>query len=125
VTTTIGEGSPVAQPPLRNLGRLTMTATNGLPHPRFARMYQRSSRTAERRAATEHRRRLLHGLSGTVLELGAGHGLNFPHYPVEVAEVIAVEPEPALRARATSTAGRAAIPIRVVGGTADQLPLED
>jgi hypothetical protein len=35
-------------------------------------MYQRSSKTAERRGATEHRRRLLRGLSGTVLELGAG-----------------------------------------------------
>jgi hypothetical protein len=42
-----------------------------------------------------------------------------------VPEVIAVEPEPALRALATSAAGRAAIPLRVVGGTADRLPLED
>jgi hypothetical protein len=55
------------------------------------------SKTAERRGATEHRRRLLHGLAGTVAEVGAGNGLNFAHYPAEVAEVIALEPEPTLR----------------------------
>ena len=59
-----------------------MTATTtDLSRPRFARMYLRSSKNAEARGATEHRRRLLDGLHGTVLELGAGHGLNFPHYP--------------------------------------------
>jgi hypothetical protein len=57
-----------------------MPATD-LPHPRFARMYLRSSQTAERRGATEHRRRLLAGLTGTAVEVGAGRGLNFPHYP--------------------------------------------
>ena len=67
-------------------------------------MYQRSSQTAERRGGTKHRRRLLEGLPGTVVELGAGHGLNFPHYPTRVTEVIAVEPEPTLRAQATSAA---------------------
>jgi hypothetical protein len=52
----------------------------------------------EERGVAEHRRLLLEGLRGTVVELGAGHGLNFPHYPTEVAEVIAIEPEPTLRA---------------------------
>lgn len=102
-----------------------MTAPTDLPHPRFARLYQRSSRSAERRGAAEHRRRLLAGLSGTVLELGAGHGLNFPHYPGEVTEVIAVEPEPTLRAEATRAAVGAPPKIRVLAGIADDLPLED
>jgi ubiquinone/menaquinone biosynthesis C-methylase UbiE len=102
-----------------------MTVTSDLPRPRFARMYQRSSRTAERRGATEHRRRLLHGLSGTVLELGAGHGLNFPHYPRDVTEVIAVEPEPTLRAEATKAASGMSVPIRVLAGVADHVPIED
>jgi ubiquinone/menaquinone biosynthesis C-methylase UbiE len=102
-----------------------MSATSDLPRPGFARMYQRSSRTAERRGATEHRRRLLDALSGTVLELGAGHGLNFPHYPDEVIEVIAVEPEPTLRAEAAKTATSTPVPIRVLAGVADHVPLED
>jgi ubiquinone/menaquinone biosynthesis C-methylase UbiE len=88
-------------------------------------MYLRLSQTAERRGGTEHRRRLLDGLIGTVLELGAGHGLNFPHYPPAVSEVVAIEPEPTLRAHATQAAASAPIPIRVLGGTADHLPLDD
>jgi ubiquinone/menaquinone biosynthesis C-methylase UbiE len=102
-----------------------MTATTDLERPRFARMYVKAAKTAEQRGATEHRRRLLAGLSGTVLELGAGHGLNFPHYPVAVTEVIAIEPEPTLRARAAESAASAPVPIRVLTGVADDLPLDD
>jgi ubiquinone/menaquinone biosynthesis C-methylase UbiE len=60
-----------------------------------------------------------------VLEIGAGHGLNFPHYPAEVTEVVALEPEPTLRAQATEAARQALVPIRVVGGLAEPLPFED
>ena len=102
-----------------------MTTNGDLPRPRFARMYQRSSKSAERRGGTEHRRRLLQGLSGTVLELGAGHGLNFPHYPAQVTEVIAIEPEPTLRAQAKNAAASTPVPIRVLSGVADHLPIED
>jgi ubiquinone/menaquinone biosynthesis C-methylase UbiE len=102
-----------------------MTATTDLERPRFARMYIKAAKTAEQRGATEHRRRLLAGLSGTVLELGAGHGLNFPHYPTTVTDVIAIEPEPTLRAQATEAAGSAPVPVRVLAGVADDLPLDD
>jgi len=102
-----------------------MTTTTDLPRPRFARMYVRAAKTAEQRGATAHRRRLLDGLRGTVLELGAGHGLNFPHYPTEVTEVIAIEPEPTLRDRAAEAAAGAPVPIRVLGAVADHLPLDD
>jgi ubiquinone/menaquinone biosynthesis C-methylase UbiE len=102
-----------------------MTSTTDVRRPRFARMYIRTAKTAEQRGATQHRRRLLQGLRGTVLEIGAGHGLNFPHYPTEVSEVIAIEPEPTLRARATETATSAPVPVTVLAGVADDLPLED
>ena len=95
------------------------------PRPRFARMYMRSAASAEDRGATDHRRRLLQGLSGTVVEIGAGHGLNFPLYPPEVTEVVAIEPEPTLRSRAETAAESAAVPVRVLAGVADELPLED
>jgi ubiquinone/menaquinone biosynthesis C-methylase UbiE len=98
---------------------------NDIEHPRFARAYMRMSKTGESRGAAEHRRRLLAGLSGRVVELGAGHGLNFPHYPAEVTEVIAVEPEPTLRAEAARAAAEATVPINVVAGVADAIPLDD
>ena len=101
-----------------------MTATD-IARPRFARMYLRSAAGAEQRGATEHRRRLLEGLSGTVVEIGAGHGLNFALYPPEVTEVIAIEPEPTLRSQAETAADSAKVPIRVLAGVADALPLED
>lgn len=80
---------------------------------------------AEKAGQRDHRRELLAGLSGRVVEVGAGNGLNFPHYPPEVEEVIAVEPEAYLRARAREAAAAAAVRVRVVDGLAEALPLED
>jgi ubiquinone/menaquinone biosynthesis C-methylase UbiE len=96
-----------------------------IPHPRFARWYMKGSEESEQRGAAEHRRRLLEGLAGRVVEVGSGHGLNFPHYPATVTEVIAIEPEPTLRAAAEKAALDAPVPISVRAGTADALPLED
>jgi SAM-dependent methyltransferase len=96
-----------------------------ISHPRFARMYIRYAPSSERRGVAEHRARLLAGLHGSVIELGAGHGLNFPHYPGTVSEVIAIEPEPTLRAEAVKAAAAAPVPVRVMAGVADSLPVED
>ncbi|EUA69072.1 putative phosphatidylethanolamine N-methyltransferase [Mycobacterium xenopi 4042] len=41
---------------------------------------------------------MLAGLTGRVIEIGAGNGMNFSHYPDTVTEVVAVEPESYLRA---------------------------
>jgi ubiquinone/menaquinone biosynthesis C-methylase UbiE len=93
-------------------------------HPIFARVYPRLSQAIEPQTST-YRPELLAGLSGRVLEVGAGNGLNFAHYPATVTEVIAVEPEPHLRALAETTAASAPVPIRVAPGTADKLPAAD
>jgi hypothetical protein len=60
-------------------------------HPRFARVYARLSQTMEAGVA-EYRSALLAGLTGRVIEVGAGNGLNFAHFPAGVTEVVAVEP---------------------------------
>jgi protein-L-isoaspartate O-methyltransferase len=52
------------------------------------------------------RRELLAPLTGEVLEVGAGNGLNFAHYPPAVTRVVAVEPEPRLRGLAMKAAGK-------------------
>ncbi|OLZ72152.1 SAM-dependent methyltransferase [Streptomyces sp. IMTB 2501] len=94
-------------------------------HPVFARCYARVSVRAETRLGVAGlRERLLAGLSGRVIEIGAGNGLNFSHYPGTVAEVVAIEPEPLLRQLALESALRAQVPVDVVPGAAEALPVK-
>ena len=94
-------------------------------HPLFARVYDSTTAKAEETGQAEHRRELLAGLRGRVLDLGAGNGVNFEHYPTAVSEVVAVEPEPYLRARAVEAAREAPVAVDVTEGLADRLPFED
>lgn len=94
-------------------------------HPIFARLYAHLSGAAETKGAADHRKEMLTGLQGRVVEVGAGNGLNFAHYPATVTELIAVEPEPHLRKLAQAATGAAPVAVTVVEGTADSLPLED
>jgi ubiquinone/menaquinone biosynthesis C-methylase UbiE len=93
-------------------------------HPIFARYYARGSGLMERGIAV-HRRTLLEGLYGRVVEVGAGNGMNFSHYPAAVTEVIAVEPEPYLRRIAERNAAQAPVPVTVVDGRAEALSVPD
>lgn len=100
-------------------------ASISVHHPVFARFFAKMSGAAEKAGVAEHRAELLAGLSGRVVEVGAGNGLNFGHYPPAVSEVLAVEPEPYLRRRAEAASVKAPVPVRVLDGTADGLPLEN
>ncbi|MBT2403301.1 MULTISPECIES: class I SAM-dependent methyltransferase [unclassified Streptomyces] len=94
-------------------------------HPLFARFYARISVQADTRGGIAPlRRELLHGLSGRVIEIGAGNGLNFAHYPRAVSEVVAVEPERTLRRLAVEAALRSEVPVDVVPGAAEALPVK-
>jgi len=101
------------------------TMADAVNHPLFARFYLRISAEADRRGGADHRRKLLEGLSGRAIEVGAGNGGNFAHYPTEVDEVLAVEPEPRLREEAERAAKTGSVAVRVVDGLADALPAED
>lgn len=101
------------------------TNLSAFQHPRFARMYQRISAESERRGTAEHRDRALEGLTGRVLEVGAGNGMNFRHYPSTVEQVVAVEPEDILRSLAERAAATAPVQTKVVAGHGDALPFED
>jgi ubiquinone/menaquinone biosynthesis C-methylase UbiE len=96
-----------------------------MKRPLFARMYTRVRPVMDQQGAGEHRRRLLSGAAGQVIEVGAGDGGNFAHYPPAVVRVLAVEPEPYLRAQAARQAAAAPVPVEIVDGTADRLPAPD
>lgn len=100
-------------------------AKSTVKHPLFARGYARLAKKEDAAGGADNRRELLAGLSGRVLELGSGIGSNFAHYPPTVTEVIAVEPEPYLRRKSEEAAATAPVPVRVVDGVADDLPVED
>ncbi len=99
-------------------GRVSTTVVR---HPIFARLFDRLSGVMERDVG-EHRKEMLSGLSGRVVEIGAGNGMNFAHYPATVDEVVALEPEAYLRGKAEEAAGRAAVQVTVRAGVADALP---
>jgi ubiquinone/menaquinone biosynthesis C-methylase UbiE len=98
--------------------------TEEVRHPLFARIYMRMSRKRHE-TEDEHRRKLLEGLSGQVIEVGAGDGLNFSLYPHTVERVLAVEPEPLLRKAAAEEAKKAPVQIEVLDGVASALPVGD
>ncbi|MGW2725578.1 class I SAM-dependent methyltransferase [Streptomyces sp. NPDC001492] len=110
--------------PLRSPGVTKMTR-DPVHHPLFARSYARISVTAETRLGMGGvRDRLLSGLSGRVIEIGAGNGLNFAHYPRTVSEVVAIEPERRLRQLALDAALRCEVPVDVAPGAAEALPVK-
>jgi ubiquinone/menaquinone biosynthesis C-methylase UbiE len=77
----------------------------------------------ERRGMRDHRRGLLADARGRVLEIGAGTGLNLPHYPSSVDELVLTEPDPGMAARIDAT--DAPVEARVVVAPAEKLPFED
>ncbi|MBV8989788.1 MAG: methyltransferase domain-containing protein [Solirubrobacterales bacterium] len=92
-------------------------------NPLFARFFHLFCGRDRGQGERELRRELLAGVSGKVVEVGAGNGINFEHYPTSVAELIAVEPEPYLRSQAEKAAGDAPMQVQVVPGVAASLEL--
>lgn len=63
-----------------------------IKNPLFARVWPAIAKR-EPASVTDKRREILSGLSGRVLEVGAGCGTNFDLYPSAVQNVVALEPE--------------------------------
>jgi ubiquinone/menaquinone biosynthesis C-methylase UbiE len=94
-------------------------------NPVFARIFPRLSQAMEAGGMAARRETLLAGLTGQVIDIGAGTGANFSHYPLTVDRVTAVEPEPRLRQIATAAARTASVPVTVTDGLASALPAAD
>jgi SAM-dependent methyltransferase len=79
----------------------------------------------ERRGMRLRRARVLSSASGRVLEVGAGTGLNVPHYGAAVAELTLAEPEPAMAGRLARRLREAGREERVRQAPAESLPFAD
>ena len=90
----------------------------------FARLYDVVMVAADRVGLRRRRRALAAKAHGRVLEIGAGTGLEFPHYRAD-ADVVAIEPDHAMIRRADRRRREAAAPITLVVADARALPFRD
>jgi SAM-dependent methyltransferase len=97
---------------------VTSSASVKVDNPFFARIWPTiaAHETEQIRAL---RRENLAGLSGRVLEVGAGVGTNFAFYPDSVEQVVAVEPEHRLAVLARDAAATAHVPVAVTDSTVE------
>jgi ubiquinone/menaquinone biosynthesis C-methylase UbiE len=96
-------------------------------HRLFAAVYDRMMAAQEKAGLREMRAELLAGARGRVLELGAGTGLNFPHYPAAVTELVLTEPDPHMAKRLRRRVKSTKVPfgVEVIEAEAERLPFED
>jgi SAM-dependent methyltransferase len=91
----------------------------------FARYLERREERRPDPVARGLRKRLLAGLRGRVIEVGAGDGRSFEHYPPDVERLLAVEPDFVAREAAVERAGAVGPGIEVAAGVAEALPAPD
>src|SRR5262249_56991613 len=72
-----------------------------------------------------YRERVVAGAAGRVLEIGIGSGVNLPLYSRALREVVGLEPSPRLLSMAERGAERADLPVRLLEGSAESIPLDD
>lgn len=77
-----------------------------------------------RREMTEIRARVAADLTGEVLEVGFGSGLNVPHYPPTITRVLAVDPATLGRKLAAKRVAASPVPVDYIGLDGQILPLD-
>lgn len=97
---------------------------NTVDNPFFARLW---TFVASHESETMRKLRMetLAGLSGRVLEVGAGTGTNFVLYPTSVDEVVALEPERRLAPIAARAAATAPVPVTVIPTSVEAMELDE
>lgn len=91
----------------------------------FAVLYDPVLWVSERVGMRARRQELLGHARGRTVELGSGTGLNLPHYPDDVGELILTEPVAAMAARLERKLRRSGRSARVLGAPAERLPFDD
>lgn len=83
-----------------------------------------TDRVLDNKEFAEIRRRVAADLTGTVLEVGFGSGLNVPHYPAAVDRVLAVEPSTVARKLAAQRIAASHVELEYVGLDGQQISLD-
>jgi SAM-dependent methyltransferase len=91
----------------------------------FAVLYDPFLWTSERAGLRAHRTELLSRARGCTLEIGSGTGLNLPHYPDDLDELVLAEPDPAMRSCLEKRLSRGGRRARLVDAPAERLPFAD
>lgn len=94
-------------------------------HPYFAQVYRLVAAAGERGGYGRQRGSVLAGASGRLLILGLGPGHDLTHLPTAVTSVVAVEPDPSMRALARGRVAACPVPVRLLSADAHDLPLAD
>ena len=74
---------------------------------------------------TAYRQALLSEVSGDVLEIGFGTGLNLPHYPETVTSLTTVDPNEGMSAIAQKRIDASPIPVKTKQLSGENLPMPD
>jgi SAM-dependent methyltransferase len=90
----------------------------------FAAIYEPLMQATENGGNAERRAAVLARARGTVVELGAGTGLNLPHYPTDV-ELVLTEPEQPMARRLLERLQQSERQARVLQAPAERIPLPD
>jgi len=77
-----------------------------------------------KRELLAYRKRVLAKAQGRTLEIGVGSGLNLPHYPSSVREIVGLEPSTRLIAMAQRIAERHSPAVEFIEGSAEAIPLD-
>ena len=87
--------------------------------------YDRMMRGSEEAGVRELRQGLVADASGRVLEIGAGTGLNLPHYDGSIESLVLTEPQAPMVRRLQRAVHEQAPQAQVLRAPAEDLPFED
>ena len=91
----------------------------------FAAGYDTFTAAMERNFLGDVRRQMLADVSGRVVEIGSGTGVNLQHYPSTIDELVCTEPEEPMAKRLRRRAAESGLPVQVVQAGAEDLPFDD
>ena len=93
-------------------------------HRVFAACYDRIIASVEKKTLARRRAALLGGLTGRVLDVGAGTGVNLPYFKA-ASSVVMAEPDGAMRAKITPKLDQANVPVELSDAPAEAMPFPD